>query len=68
MTPETYISSEENNGDEEEEKQEGKSIATWFRINCYGLKDLDLSLIQFTTEALTVIEQCLGDYIQPTHL
>ena len=68
QTPETYISSEEDGGDEEEEKQERESIATWFRINCNGLKEFDLSLIQVTTEALTVTEQCLGDYIQPTYL
>ena len=57
QTLETYISSEENDEDEEEYKQEGKSIATWFRIICDGLKDFDLSLIQVTIEALTVIEQ-----------
>ena len=68
QTPETYISSEEDDGDEEEDKQEGKSNATRFSINCEGLKDFDLSLIQVTTEALTAIGQFLRDYIQPTHL
>ena len=60
QTPETYISSEEDDGDEEEEEKEGKSIATWFWINCDGLKDFDLSLIQVTTEALTVIKKMFG--------
>ena len=51
QTPLTYISNEEDDGDEEEEKQEDESIATWFRINCDGLKDFDLSLIQVTIHA-----------------
>ena len=55
QTPETCISSKEEEGNEEEEKQEDESIATWFRMNCDGLKDFNLSLIQVTTEALTVI-------------
>ena len=39
QTPETCIPIEENDGEEEEEKQEGKSIATWFRIIMYSAID-----------------------------